>query len=211
MDLTKRYLLLPAVWAMLFLSCAPKETNVLLGPSEALGTVLADEAVRMAGAKKQVAIISPDAKWGAVSSAEVAFTSALKKKGFTVVTAKATNLGDPMRRGQIGLKAADFFDALDKSADAGAIVSFAGAPVFGSGGATPAHPGHPPALVVATSSLGNVPGLWGDPVQLAGLLESKTIDLAIIDGADPAGQTSGKSDAAHALFAQNYRILRRPN
>ena len=66
-------------------------------------------------------------------------------------------------------------------------------------------------LVVATASLGNVPGIWGDPIQLARLLEAKTIDLAIIDGADPAAQPSGKSDAAHALFAQNYRILRRPN
>jgi hypothetical protein len=211
MDLTKRYLLLPVAWAMLFLSCAPKETQVLLGPSEALGKVLADEAAHLAGAKKQVAIISPDAKWGTVSSAEEAFKSALKKQGITVVTAKAANLGDPMRRGQIGLKAADFFDAVDKSPDAGAIVSFAGAPVFGSGAAMQGHPGHPPVLVVATSSLGNVPGLWGDPVQLAGLLEAKTIDLAIIDGADPAAQPSGKSDAAHALFAQNYRILRRPN
>ncbi len=211
MDLTKRCLLLPAACAMLFLACAPKETQVLLGPSEALGTVLADEAARLAGARKQIAVISPDAKWGAVSAAEQAFTSALKKQGFTVVTAKAAYLGDPMRRGQLGLKATDFFDALDKAADAGAIVSFAGAPVFGPDGARQAHPGHPPVLVVATSSLGNVPGLWGDPVQLAGLLEAKTIDLAVIDGADPAPQAAGKSDAAHALFAQNYRILRRPN
>ena len=116
-----------------------------------------------------------------------------------------------MRRGQLGLKAADFFDALDKSADAGAIVSFAGAPVFAPGDATGAHPGHPPVLVVATASLGSVPGLWADPVQLARLLEAKTIDLAIIDGADPAAQPSAKPDAVHALFAQNYRILRRPN
>ena len=63
MDRTNRYLLLPAAWVMLFLSCTPKETKVLLGPSEALGTVLAEEAARMAGAKKQAAIISPDAKW----------------------------------------------------------------------------------------------------------------------------------------------------
>jgi hypothetical protein len=211
MDLTKRYLLLPVAWVMLFLSCTPSETKVLLGPSEALGTVLAQEAARMAGAKKQVALISPDAKWGPVSTAEEAFKNTLKKQGFTVVTAKAANLGDPMRRGQLGLKAADFFDALDKSAGAGAVVSFAGAPVFGPGDAPRAQSDHPPVLVVATASLGSVPGVWGDPVQLARLLETKTIDLAIIDGADPAAQPSGKSDAAHTLFAQNYRILRRPN
>jgi hypothetical protein len=196
---------------LLLLSCTPKETKVLLGPSEALGTVLADEAGRIAGARKQVAIISPDANWGAVSAAEEAFKNALKKQGFTIVTAKAANLGDPMRRSQLGLKAGDFLDALDKSSDAGAIVSFAGAPVLGPGDATRVKSGHPPVLVVATASLGNVPGIWSDPVQLARLLEAKTIDLAIIDGADPAAPPPGKSDAAHALFAQNYSILRRPN
>jgi hypothetical protein len=211
MDRTKRYLLFAAAGVMLLLSCKPTETKVLLGPSEALGTVLADEAVRLAGARKQVAVISPDANWGAVSAAEEAFRTALKKQGFTTVTAKAANLGDPMRRSQLGLKAADFLDALDKSVDAGAIVSFAGAPMLGPGDATQVPPGHPPVLVVATASLGNVPGIWGDPVQLARLLEAKTIDLVIVDGADPAGPPAGKSDAAHALFAQNYSILRRPN
>jgi len=211
MDRTKRYLLPLTTWVWLVLSCTPKETKALLGPSEALGTVLAEETTRLAGAKKQVAVISPDANWGAVSTAEEAFKNALKKQGFTIVTAKAANLGDPMRRGQIGLKAGDFLEALDKSADAGAMVSFAGAPMLILAEAGRVHPGHPPILVVATASLGNVPGIWGDPMQLARLLEAKIIDLAIIDGADPAAQASGKSDAAHALFAQNYRILRRPN
>ena len=211
MDRTSRYLLLPAAWVMLFLSCAPKETKVLLGPSEALGTVLAEETTRMAGARKQVAIISPDTSWGAASTVEESFKNALKKRGFTIVTAKAANLGNPLRRGRVGLKSEDFLDALDKSPGPGAIVSFAGAPMLSPGDAARIHTDHPPVLVVATASLGNVPGIWGDPLQLAGLLEAKTIDLAIIDGADPAAPPSGKSDAEHALFAQNYRILRRPN
>ena len=90
--MAKRCFLLAAAGVLLFLSCAPKETQVLLGPSAALGTVLADEAARVAGAKKQVAIISPDASWGAVSATEEAFRNAMKKLGFTTVTAKAANL-----------------------------------------------------------------------------------------------------------------------
>jgi hypothetical protein len=211
MDTGKRYWLFAAAGVLLLLSCKPTETKVLLGPSEALGTVLADEATRLAGARKLVAIISPDANWGAVSTAEEAFRNAIKKQGFTTVTAKAANLGDPMRRSQLGLKAGDFLDALDKSADAGAIVSFAGAPMLGPGDANRVPPVHPPVLVVATASLGNVPGMWGDPVQLARLLDAKTIDLVIVDGADPAGPPAAKSDAAHVRFAQNYSILRRPN
>jgi hypothetical protein len=211
MGRTKLHLFSIAAGVMLLLSCKPTETKVLLGPSEALGTVLAEETTRIAGAKKQVAVISPDANWGAVSAAEEAFKNALKKQGFTTVTVKAANLGDPMRRSQLGLKAGDFLDALDKSADAGAIVSFAGAPMLSPGDAARVQPGHPPVLVVATASLGNIPGIWGDPVQLARFLDAKTIDLVIVDGADPAAPPAGKSDAAHALFSQNYSILRRPN
>ena len=125
-----------AAAVLLFLSCTPKETKVLLGPSEALGTVLAEETTRMAGAKKQVAIISPDAKWGAVSTAEEAFRNALKKQGFTVVTAKAANLGDPMRRGQLGLKAGDFLRPWTNRPMRARIVSFAGAPMLSAGDAT---------------------------------------------------------------------------
>jgi hypothetical protein len=63
MDTTKRCFLLAAAVVLLLVSCKPKETKVLLGLSEALGRVLADEAARIAGARKQVAIISPDASW----------------------------------------------------------------------------------------------------------------------------------------------------
>ena len=112
MDRTRVYPLLLAAGLLLFLSCAPKETKVLLGPSEALGAVLAEEAAHVAGLKKQVAIISPDASWGAVSTAEEAFKKSMKGRGFTVVTAKAANLGNPMRRGQMGLKAVDFFELI---------------------------------------------------------------------------------------------------
>ncbi|HWX19246.1 MAG TPA: hypothetical protein VN578_04975 [Candidatus Binatia bacterium] len=203
--------LLFSLAAMFFLSCAPKETRVLLQPSEALANVLAEETARLAGPKKQVAVISPDAHWGTVSTVEQAFRNILKKQGFTVVTAKAANVGDPMRRGRLGLKPGDFIDALEQSTNAGAIVSFAGAPMLSSADTARILSGHPPVLVVATASLGNVPGLWGDPTHLAVLLDNQTLALAIVDGAGPAAQPSDKSDAPHALFAQNYHILTRQN
>jgi hypothetical protein len=116
-----------------------------------------------------------------------------------------------MFSGQVGLKAKDFFEALDKSAGAGAVISLAGAPLLKPGDPERVSPDHPPVLVVATAMQGNKMGLRTDPEQLARLLEAKVIQLAIIDGADPAAPPPGKSDAAHALFAQNYSILRRPN
>jgi hypothetical protein len=197
--------------ALAFLiSCAPKETKVLVQSSEALGAVLAEETMRVAGAKKRVAIISP-ANWGPTSTAEETFTAALKKQGFATFTVKSADLGDPMRRGQVGLKSADFLEALQQAADAGAIVSFAGAPLLQSGDAARLSPGHPPVLVVATARLGNVQGVWADPVQLGRLLDARIIQLAIIDGSpESAAQPPGKTDATHQLFAQNYRILRSP-
>jgi hypothetical protein len=173
--------------------------------------VLAEEAARLAGAKKQVALITPDASWGPPSVIEEYLKGALKKHGVTVVIAKAADVGNPMFSGQIGLKAKDFFEALEKSAGAGAVISLAGAPLLEPGDAERVSPDHPPVVVVATAMQGNKMGLRSDPMQLARLLEAKVIQLAIIDGADPAARPSGKSDAAHALFAQNYRILHRPN
>ena len=192
-------------------ACKPKELQALLEPSRALSTVLAEEAVRLAGAKKQVALITPDSSWGPPSVIVEYLKGALKKHGVTVVIAKAAEVGNPMFSGQIGLKSKDFFEALEKSAGAGAVISLAGAPLLMPGDAERASPDHPPVLVVATAMQGDKMGLRCDPLQLARLLEAKVIQLAIIDGADPVASPPGKSDAAHALFAQNYSILRRPN
>jgi hypothetical protein len=63
-------------------------------------------------------------------------------------------------------------------------------------------------LVVATMMLGTVPGVASNRPLIANLLAAKIIQLAIIDGSDPAAPTTGKSDSTHELFAQNYRILR---
>ncbi|MGD0261684.1 MAG: hypothetical protein ABSD29_17980 [Verrucomicrobiota bacterium] len=200
-----------AVLLLAFAGCTSKETRALLQPPQALGIVLADEAARAAGARKQVAVITPDASWGPSSIAEEAFRAAMKKQGFSVLTAKSANLGDPMRS-RPGLKAADFVEALEKSADAGAVVSFAGAPLLRQGDAARLGPGqHPPVLVVATMTLGTGPGVASDRLLLANLLEAGIIHLAIIDGADHGALEAAKGDATQELFARNYRILRPPN
>jgi hypothetical protein len=191
-----------------FTSCTPKETQALLQPASALGVVLAEETVRLAGAKKQIVLITPDASWGASSTAEKSFKEALKKHGVTIITTKAANLGDPMKSGQIGLKAADLFDAMQKSADVGAIVSFAGAPLLNPADAVTLPPEHPPLLVVATATLGEVPGIPGDRLVLGRMLDARVIQLAIVDGTDSAAQKPAKADAAHELFSQNFQILR---
>ena len=197
---------------LLFLvpACKPKEVRTLLGPSQALSSVLAEEAARVAGAKKQVALITADTSWGPPSTVEEALKRALKKHGLTVVTAKAANLGNPMFSGAIGLKAADFFEALEKSAGTGVVISLVGAPLLSPGDAARLSPNHPPVLVVATAMLGDKMGVRSDPLQVARLLEGQVIQMAIIDGADPAANAPDKPDPARELFAQNYRILRQP-
>jgi len=196
------------VLSLALASCKPKETRVLLQPSQALGVVLAEQTAQLTGAKKRVAIITPDANWGPASTVEESFKAAIQKQGFSIVTAKSANLGDPMRSGEVGLKAADFLEALGKSSGAGAIVSFAGAPLLKPGDAARVPVEHPPVLVVSTATLGNLPGVRGEPMQLGRLLDARVIQLAIVDGSQPA---TAKADATHELFAQHYRVLRRPD
>jgi hypothetical protein len=191
-------------------ACKPKEVQALLGPSQALISVAAEEAASLAGAKKQAALITHDGSWGPPSSAEEALQHALKKRGLTVVTVKSASLGNPMLSGAIGLKAPDFLEALQKSTGSGVVLSLVGAPRLTPDELAQIPAEHPPVLIIATAMLGDKMGVRGDPLQLASLLDSKVIELAIIDGSDPAPNTSGKPDPARQLFAQNYQILRRP-
>ncbi len=188
-------------------SCTRKETRLLLEPSQVLGGVLAEETVRAAGTKKEVVLIVP--KWAANSAVGESFKAALKKQGINIAFTLSADMGDPMSRDLIGLKAADFVSALEKGASAGAIVSLAGAPFLQEQDVTRLGSDHPPVLVVATSSLGEVMGIPGNRPYLAGLLKAKIIQLAIVDGEpEPASQASEKLDANQQLFSQHYRILR---
>jgi len=178
-------------------------------PSQALGEVLAQEAVRLAGANRSITLITHDDSWGSPSTAEQALRAALKKQNATLDLVQAVPLGNPMLSGEVGLKAADFLEAMEKSAKAGAVISLVGAPLLKEGDAARLTSApHPPVLVVATASLGDKMGVHTDPVQLASLLEAKVIQLVIIDGEDPAAQPTTKPDPHRALFAQHYRILR---
>jgi hypothetical protein len=196
-----------AVLLMLVLASCRKETSLLLEPSQVLGAVLAEETARVAGTKKQVVLIVP--KWAASSAVGESFKAALKKNGLHIAFTLSADMGDPMGRDLIGLKAADFFSALEKSASAGAVVSLAGAPFLNEQDAARLGSEHPPVLVVATSSLGEVMGIPGNLPYIAGLLKAKIIQLAIVDGKpEPASQVSEKRDANQQLFSQHYRILR---
>jgi hypothetical protein len=202
---TSNHALATLFLALALVGCSPKATDIAK-PSRALGIVLAEEAIRAAGARKSIAIISPDKNWGLVSTVEEEFRANLEKHGVAVATTKMVDPGDPMRSGPIGLKAADFVEVIERFPDVGTIVSFAGAPCL-SPGQEP-KPGHPPVLVIATAMMGTTPGIPGNRSQLGRLLEARVIQIAIIDVSEP--QAIGKADATHELFAQHYRILRAP-
>jgi len=204
----------PACAAALLLlalsSCTRKETKRLLEPSQALGTVLAEETARAAGPRKQVALILPH--WAAASSAGDSFKAGLNKKGLAVSFTLSAPMGDLMGRHPVGLKAADFLATLERGDKVGAIVSLAGAPLLQAPDLARLKPDHPPVLVVATSSLGQVMGVPGKRSALASLLEAKVIQLAIVDGgAEPGTAPSGKLDAAHRSFSEHYHLLRAPD
>jgi hypothetical protein len=203
--------LILAVVVMSIGGCKPSETQTLLEPSKALAAVLAEEAIHAAGANKRIAVITHDDSWGAPSTVEKDFDDAVEKAGFSVSTAKAAFLGDPMHRSGLGLQPEDFFEALQNATDAGVIVSFAGAPLLAPEDVTKAPHDHPPIVVVATRMLGGELGVPATADRLNNLLGAKVIQVAIVNGgsdSDPA--ESGKTDDAHRTFAQNFTILRQP-
>src|SRR5262249_35194913 len=108
----------------------------------------------------------------------------------------------------VGLKPGDLAEAIQKNPNAGAIVSLAGAPLSSAG--LPAT--HPPILVVATASLGALPGVPGDRQTLLTLLDANSIQLAIIDatGSPPANASTGNPDPAREPFDQHFQILQAP-
>src|SRR5262245_17775192 len=55
---------------LLLPGCQPKEVQALLEPSQALGEVLAEETVRLAGANRSITLITHDTSWGPPSTAE---------------------------------------------------------------------------------------------------------------------------------------------
>jgi hypothetical protein len=198
--------------SLVLLSCARKESKLMLEPGQSLGAVLAEETVQAVGTKKTVVLILP--QWAANSTAVESFKTALKSQGVTVTFSLLANVGSPMDRNGVGLKSADFFEALGKSDSAGAIVSLAGPPLLNAPDMTRLNSGHPPVLVVATQSLGYDPngsvlGVPADQNYLTGLLDAKVIQLAIVDNRDQSNtDSSGKLDATHQSFFQHYTILR---
>jgi hypothetical protein len=197
--------------AILIGSCGHNTSKTALKPSQALASVLAEEAMNLAGKNTKVAIISHDASWGPVSPVEAAFTVELKKRGFSSSIAKAANLGNPMRGGDVGLHPADFVEALQNAADAGVVVSFAGPPLLSAGDAAKVPATHPPILIVATAAMGDQPGFPGSLGRVAQLLDARIIQLAIVDGGiAPDAPAPKNADATHDLFARNYSVLHQP-
>lgn len=191
-------------------SCKKKEVQAWQDSSQALGAVLAEETAKAAGNKKEIALISPTPAGVAPSKVQEAFESALKKKGYSITGTKTADVGDPMRPGPVGLKAADFFEALEKFSQAGAVVSLAGPPMLKPGEESRSGSAHPPILVVATASLGNTPGFPGEKVRLAEMVDAGLIQSAIVDGAEPAAPAAKDSDSTRKVFNENFRILRKP-
>lgn len=190
-----------------FASCTPKKAQELLDPINAMGVVLAEKTAELAGAKKDIVIIAPDSSWGPMSTAEEAFRSALKKQDLKVVDTKNVNLGDPMKSGAVGLRSADFFDAMAKNPTAGAIVSFAGAPLFQASDASKLAASHPPVLVVAIAQLGTTPGIPGNRETLTNIVEANWVQWAVIDGSGNISSKDAKPNATHQSFDQNFAVL----
>ena len=183
--------------------CKPKAVSELNDTTDALFTVLADETAQAAAGKTQVIVIArsgPDGKPAEVAAQAVA---ALKKKQLAPEV-KTVSLGDPMKFDSYGWSAANFMEVVQQNPDAGAVVSLVGAPVLKGPDLARVPAKRPPVLVVAVSHMGTIPGVPAEQRVIGPLLNSKIVQLAIVNGTETPTETT----EAHKVFGQTYTRLR---
>ncbi len=189
---------------LILAACKPSGVDGVLDVTAALRKVLAVETAQAATASKQVILLAPKIAQGPAASLGDEFKAALKAEGLSVEV-QLVDLGDPMSYGNYGWKAADFFEAVQKHAGVGAIVSLIGLPKLGASDLARVPANHPPILAVATRQIGLAPGVSPPPGALEQMLKTKVVQIAIVEG---TGTTVGKSDKAYKIFDQHFQILR---
>jgi hypothetical protein len=168
--------------------------RVEVRPHEALGEVMAQEAIKQLGPGGRIFLMQRDTVLypNPAAAAQVrAFHRALRRAG---VSAAGTNVAkiDPLR--MVSAPPADFFQLLKKASEADVVVSFLGPPVLNAdqlaklGGKAP--------KVVAVCS-----GAMPKQLNLKQAFESKLLHVAVLSRTDVSGNLP---DSGHAQAWFNH-------
>lgn len=194
--------ILVAAWLWLYLFFNPRPPGIDQRPHQALGEVLAAEAIKVMDPGAQLIVIARDPKVFPVRANAVqleSFTRTIEKSRRSIASLQMFKV-DPLR--PVGVPPADFFDLLLHARENDVIVSFLGPPVLNDGQLAKIGAKHPPILAVCS-------GAMPTRVDLKKLFDRKLLIAAVISRDEaPAHLPPGSRQNA---FEQMFRLITAAN
>jgi hypothetical protein len=191
-------LVIVAAAGSLWVSLVGLPPRVDLRPHEALGEVLAREALKQLGSGGRIILIRRDTaifKNPAVDAQLASFHGALRKAG-TAVTATNVIKVDPLR--VVNVPPGDFLQILRKTSEADVVVSFLGPPVLTADQLGKLGGKIPKVLAVCS-------GAMPMQVDLKHAFESKLLHAAVLSRVDAS--ITGPATSAPQAWFDHYFVL----
>jgi hypothetical protein len=192
--------ILGTLGASSFLVLTLRESKIELNPYQALGTVAAEQTIKLMGDKGQIVIVAQDTSefdMPALAAQLNAFRATARAKAKVTVEIENVKM-DAMTMLAAGgrVPAERFLKTLRKYPKAGAIVLFLGFPQLAGRDLDALHQRVPKMIVVAAYR-----------PDYQELLERRLIDLAIVPRLDALPETAKKPKTLREWFEQEYVIL----
>jgi hypothetical protein len=187
-----------AAWVSLYLFLHPRPPGIDRRPHEALGEILASEAVKLMEPGARLIVLVRDAHSFEVPAAEAqweGFQRGLLQTGTKVSVPRSFKV-DPLRLA--GVPPGEFFDLLRQGRDNDVIVSFLGPPALDPDQLAKLGPKRSRVLAVCS-------GAMPAQVDLKGIFEQKLLAAAVVSRPDaPAKAGPG---GAQSAFEQMFRLI----
>jgi len=181
-----------------FLVFTRREPKIELNPYQALGTVAAEETIKLIGDKDQIVVATQDSRefeMPALAAQLKAFQTTARKRA-KVTVEKITMDAMTMMTAGGRIPAEQFFEILQKYPKAGAIVLFLGFALLRDRDSDALQQRAPKMVVVAAYR-----------ADYQELLERRLIDLAIVPRFDALPEIAKKPRTLREWFEQEYVIL----
>jgi hypothetical protein len=194
--------LIAAAWSGLYLFLHPQPPATDEQPHEAVGAMLAEQALSRLEPGARILVFARDPKPYAVpaSAAQLnGFLHALKKSGRTVAGTRWFKL-DPLRL--VAVPPEDFFDQLRHGKDNDVIVSFLGPPRLDERQLAQLGNKRPPVLAVC-------PGARSAQAELRRLFDQKLLAAAVIDRLE--APAPGPAGSLRDGFERHFRLITAAN
>jgi len=191
--------ILLAASAVVYFTLSPLPPRLDRRPHQALGRVLAEEALRLREANSRIVVITRDTqefKMPASTAALDSLRGTLKKAGVAISTVHSLKV-DPLR--VVGVPPGDFFELLRKSSDNDVIISLLGPPALGAEQLAKLGNKRPHVIAVCSGSM-------PQQIDLAKLFEQKLLQVAVVSRLDAGRSTSG-AGSAQTEFERLYKLI----